>query len=138
MDKREVKLDVIGVIDCAIADFEGILEEFDPNGEHVARITLAELENLRISLAAEQKESASGPSEIMCRNYKNEMVKAPADLKNIAESAAKGYIVWSFENSNTHQVRYGLQISSHASFMEAAKEFQICKDHYSELGVSDV
>ena len=66
-----------------------------------------------------------------CRNYKGEMIEAPADLYQHVATHADNHIVWS-RRGRLHQVRYGLQVSQfHDSFM-AAREFGHCVHHYAE------
>lgn len=51
---RDIEAHTVTVIRCAIADFEGILPEFDPDKKHPAWSTLNELRNLLKDLLGEE------------------------------------------------------------------------------------
>lgn len=66
-----------------------------------------------------------------CLNYKQELVDAPADLVDIVFSCEDNHIVWSREGY-VHQVRYGLQVLTFDTMLEACKELGYCIRHAME------
>ena len=67
------------------------------------------------------------------RNYKGELVNAPADKPVVLASQGGSMVVWSRDGpTGRHMVRYGLQAKFYTDDLLAAHEFGECVRHYLE------
>lgn len=89
-------------------------------------------EYLRVCLHEYRDMGHDRPTEpVMCRDYRGQLVKAPADLPTVIVSVNDRRIVWS-RNSVRHQVRYGLEVKQFKSAHAAADDLSDAIRHHAE------